>query len=352
MSRFSENIPILYGRDLVGNLQHIDSVANGEACGCFCPCPSCDQPLIARNKGTKRIHHFAHKRGTCAWSVEYIISVLIADILQMRHCMSFPELNYYDKINGRAVVISPAKTLEVASATTKELSGRGAPEVMLTCRSNSILRQFVLVISLVHPISSVQLEYLKFSALDVIVVDLRALLSRKKMEQGKHFDRANVLAGFQDASLIADVLNNETGFCKKWLINAKRDAAEQRNREDFTKWLKEEEKRRVAEAKERKRKCIQYEAERAEEQARKQQEAEKERVEEEKHRKERAEHDMARIAELINQQQTQARDSLGRRWVKCESCGEVKLESEFQSYGGRDRINLGCCSECFRKGRA
>lgn len=60
----SQSQPILFGRDADGILRHIDSVANGEACGCFCPDPSCGQVLIARNGGAKRIHHFAHKRGT------------------------------------------------------------------------------------------------------------------------------------------------------------------------------------------------------------------------------------------------------------------------------------------------
>ncbi|NLG10098.1 MAG: hypothetical protein GX562_00995 [Coriobacteriaceae bacterium] len=265
--------------------------------------------------------------------------------------MSFPELNYFDRIKGRIVAISQAKTLKVASATTKELSGRGAPEVMLTCGGNTKLRQFVLVISLLHPVSDAQLERLKSSGLDAIAFDLRSLLSRKKRELGKHFDRANVLAGFQEISFIADVLRDESGSCFEWLINAKRDDIDQINREDLTIWLIEEERRRDAEEKERERKRAQFEAVRAEERARRLQEEEKVRVEEERRLREQAERDAIRMRELVNQQQAQARDSFGRRWIKCEICGEVKLENEFQSYGGIDRINLGCCYECLRKSR-
>lgn len=56
-----DSLPILYARGTDGELQHIDSVANGLECGCTCPNPKCNQPMIARNNGKKRIHHFAHK---------------------------------------------------------------------------------------------------------------------------------------------------------------------------------------------------------------------------------------------------------------------------------------------------
>lgn len=40
------------------------------------------------------------------------------------------------------------------------------------------------------------------------------------------------------------------------------------------------------------------------------------------------------------------RDAAGKRWVKCEFCGEFKTENEFSSYGGQGRVNLGTCSDC------
>ncbi|MBQ4627892.1 MAG: ATP-dependent helicase [Clostridia bacterium] len=41
-------------------------------------------------------------------------------------------------------------------------------------------------------------------------------------------------------------------------------------------------------------------------------------------------------------------DSEGRRWVRCEICGEIKPSTEFTSYGGKN-VNCGKCSECYRK---
>lgn len=37
---------------------HVDEVMNGAKCGCICP--SCHAPLIAKNGGDERAHHFAH----------------------------------------------------------------------------------------------------------------------------------------------------------------------------------------------------------------------------------------------------------------------------------------------------
>ncbi|MBQ2721214.1 MAG: ATP-dependent helicase [Clostridia bacterium] len=41
-------------------------------------------------------------------------------------------------------------------------------------------------------------------------------------------------------------------------------------------------------------------------------------------------------------------DSEGRRWVRCEICGEIKPSTEFTTYGGKN-VNCGKCSECYRK---
>ncbi|MGV2989570.1 competence protein CoiA family protein [Vibrio sp. E150_011] len=44
-----------------GKIVHVDEVPNGNQCGVNCP--SCQQPLIAKNGGNKVTHHFSHERG-------------------------------------------------------------------------------------------------------------------------------------------------------------------------------------------------------------------------------------------------------------------------------------------------
>ena len=48
----------------------------------------------------------------------------------------------------------------------------------------------------------------------------------------------------------------------------------------------------------------------------------------------------------FSQQEKQIRDTAGNRWIKCEFCGKIAMEKEFNSYGGVGHINLGTCKEC------
>lgn len=58
-----------------GNLVHIDNVANGKKCGCFCP--ACQEPLVAKNGGKKKIHHFAHFSDiNCEFAYETMLHLL------------------------------------------------------------------------------------------------------------------------------------------------------------------------------------------------------------------------------------------------------------------------------------
>lgn len=53
----SKNL-LTYAINKFGELVYVDDVAKGLECECICPC--CKAKLVAKNGGTKRIHHFAH----------------------------------------------------------------------------------------------------------------------------------------------------------------------------------------------------------------------------------------------------------------------------------------------------
>lgn len=137
----------------------------------------------------------------------------------------------------------------------------------------------------------------------------------------------------------------------------KANAAERQRREDEKikrdEWLRQQE----------------IEAEKRREEQRKQQEAieEKQRIqveeaakkqaalEEERRRKEEWEREEKErkekefkedIETSLDQQEKQVRDPDGNRWIKCEYCGKVAMESEFSSYGGINHVNLGTCRDC------
>ena len=63
---------LTYACDSGGILRYIDDVPNGNACGCVCP--ACGKPLMARNRGEMRIHHFAHQTGAeCEYAYETML---------------------------------------------------------------------------------------------------------------------------------------------------------------------------------------------------------------------------------------------------------------------------------------
>ena len=66
---------LTYANDSKGNLVYVDDVAKGFSCGCVCP--SCGEKLIAKNGGSKRIHHFAHASGNdCETAYETMLHQL------------------------------------------------------------------------------------------------------------------------------------------------------------------------------------------------------------------------------------------------------------------------------------
>lgn len=66
---------LIYAIDSQNNLVSVDNVAKGLACNCYCP--ACKERLVAKNGGTKRIHHFAHASGVdCEGAYETMLHQL------------------------------------------------------------------------------------------------------------------------------------------------------------------------------------------------------------------------------------------------------------------------------------
>lgn len=66
---------LTYAIDSSGNLVNIDEVKPGRDCSCLCP--MCKEPLIAKNKGQKLSHHFAHWSGReCIYAYESMLHLL------------------------------------------------------------------------------------------------------------------------------------------------------------------------------------------------------------------------------------------------------------------------------------
>ena len=66
---------LTYALNDTGQIVNVDDVPTGIHCNCYCP--ACNEPLIAKNQGTKRTHHFAHQPGKeCNHAVETMLHIL------------------------------------------------------------------------------------------------------------------------------------------------------------------------------------------------------------------------------------------------------------------------------------
>jgi len=364
MSYSYDELPILYAPDASGMLRFIDDVENGIACGCTCPDPSCGQMLVARNGGTKLIHHFAHRQGGCSWPIDNIIVRLAADAVSHAGKMAFPALDLYDEACREHERIADARTLRVTGVSLERLSGRGAPEIVVTCPGrDGSTRRFAVVVPLTHSLTDKQVDMIVgVGCQDVVVIDLRGAAKARKKELGKHFDRNELVAEFQDPALIASIMLDERWPYARWERNARREsvvAERRKKRAELEKArraqaaAKAEERRREREERERRmaEQAAQWEAERkrlAAELA----EAEAERVRREELMSDEGQRAMRiEILKVIDQQESPAVDALGRRWLKCELCGKVAPETEFSVMGGLGRLNLGKCRDCLMPSR-
>ncbi len=374
MSDSFEELPILYALDATGALRFVDDVPNGLACGCFCPDPSCGQPLVARNGGVIRIHHFAHKKGGCSWSVDNLMVRLAAEVLARAGMMAFPALSYHDLDTDKDIELSPSRTLRVSSVQLAQLSGRGAPELIVTCESRGGTKDFVVALPFTHRLTDLQIsEIVEKGRPDIVVVDLRQAMNARKRQLDKHFDRYQLVAEFQDRSRIEWILLCEDYEYKSWGHNARQEAKVEESRAKHKKRLEEErakeaERQREREA-ERLERQKEAECERVEwarwqeeiavlreEERKKRAEAEKREEEKRQRRKQLAAEERQRsirdeVMQAIDQQDTIVRDALGRRWCKCEICGKVASEDHFSLMGGPGRVNLGKCRACLMSGR-
>ncbi|MBR3984733.1 MAG: hypothetical protein IKJ92_07255 [Bacteroidaceae bacterium] len=97
---------LTYALNKEGILVHVDSVPNGNGCGCICPC--CKNELCAKNGGEERIHHFAHLGGAdCSGGIESALHLMAKNILQEVKSVRLPaienicksELLHFDEVD-------------------------------------------------------------------------------------------------------------------------------------------------------------------------------------------------------------------------------------------------------------
>lgn len=272
-----ESDPLLFACDAHGALVHVDDVANGAACACTCP--SCGQPLVAKNGGCVLIHHFAHQKGTCKWAAEAAVILIALSILQESRAMRVEGAGYMDLCEDRWFYFSPFGMLQIRDASQLYINGRLAPALMISCMDEGGVEcAFVLIVALAQRISEEQLDELRNECGNVLSIDFKGEYASMRDSEGRHFSRAEFFQTVQDCSFIESVLMGGKGSeTLRWLAHSKRDVAEaqaderyRKRREDESRARRLELERKLEEMRlEAERKQIAEERKRAEEERRK-----------------------------------------------------------------------------------
>lgn len=79
-------------KDTENELRFVDDVSNGLACNCVCP--NCGKEVIAKNRGSKKEHHFAHAKGAdCAGARMTALHMLAQCVLEEMKQVMLPAYN-------------------------------------------------------------------------------------------------------------------------------------------------------------------------------------------------------------------------------------------------------------------
>lgn len=197
-------------------LLHIDSedVPNGKSCGCVCP--HCHHPLIARNRGGKNKHHFAHIGDTCIGARMTALHLLAQNVLSERKVIMLPE---YQK----TFVKEDAQVRTFNDVTLEEYSK--VEDVVLrpdcVCRKNGSSEPLWIEIYCRHKVDEFKRKEIQKRRTYCVEVDLKDLLETTYTEN-------DVIARLE-----TDSTHKEWICCPVWddLEEQKRLKAEEEQRE-------------------------------------------------------------------------------------------------------------------------
>ena len=92
-----------------GKTVHISEVVSGEKCGCICP--ACGEIMIAK-KGSKVIHHFAHKSTIeCEYGYQTSLHLAAKEIISKSKHICLPALYLTFSGSGRKMLLMDAQSV-------------------------------------------------------------------------------------------------------------------------------------------------------------------------------------------------------------------------------------------------
>jgi hypothetical protein len=192
---------LAYGLGPDGRLRHISEVQGGKACDCVCP--ACRAPLVAKLPKEKITRHFAHLAETsCSGGPETAVHYLAKEVLDANKRLKVP-----------SVEASSGEFKEVAYVTREMAFDRAEIERRLDGVTPDIIvyhgdRELLVEIYVTHRCGQEKIDRLKAMNLPALELDLSHL--------GRNATREEVAQAVT------------TKAPRKWLYNAKIDAAQRR----------------------------------------------------------------------------------------------------------------------------
>jgi len=284
-----------------------DLPANERGLSCGCQCPACGGDFIAR-MGNIKVHHFAHSKDACDEIIAYTAGLykLIHQILSDGTAFYVPSLIVsYQLPNNRILdEKSVAQFVKPVRENSKE------PNKKMVSKGRSISFDSVeLSYDSKNHIQAIELSRSgKKMAVKVMPPDTIC----KYATVSPHNDMATLVLDFaNDADKIQTAKSEDfrqyllsEKLCKYWIFNPLQETIYplllEKNKNDY--------------ANEKERDILAYES----------------------------------VKDKFTQQTEKIIDCYGTRWIQCEKCGKIKMESEFGSYGGENRVNLGNCYDCYK----
>ena len=167
---------LTYGlkKETTNELLFIDNVPNGLDCGCVCP--HCKHPLIARNGGAKKTHHFAHYKGAeCGKARMTALHMLAQNILARDKKIMLPDYHGdYFQADTESIEFDEVKLEETLQVSDKK---KLRPDCIgIKYDNNNNAHQLWIEIYVTHEVNEEKENYINASANACIEIDLSDLL--------------------------------------------------------------------------------------------------------------------------------------------------------------------------------
>ena len=151
---FAKEVKLPCAIDENGKTVYIQQAKNGLACKCFCP--GCMQPVIAKNGGTKRKHHFAHQSTSkCEHGYQSALHYMAKDCFLEMKQLAFIK-------NGKPV------RYKIDAVELEKRIDEIIPDIVVVCDG----KKFIVEIYVTHAVDEKKKEKIKSLRLSAVEINL------------------------------------------------------------------------------------------------------------------------------------------------------------------------------------